>query len=77
MMPAVTAVYVVFVELFIHREIPFKQLPRIMHEAMLLVGGILVILGLSLASARILECTENRGQKYLTTTNDRIIEQLS
>lgn len=47
---AVTAVYVLFVELFIHREIPFKQLPRIMHEAMLLVGGILVILGLSLAS---------------------------
>ncbi|MEW8625251.1 MAG: TRAP transporter large permease subunit [Candidatus Thiodiazotropha sp.] len=47
---AVTAVYVLFVELVIHKDISFRQLPRIMHEAMLLVGGILVILGLSLAS---------------------------
>ncbi|MCG7914441.1 C4-dicarboxylate ABC transporter [Candidatus Thiodiazotropha endoloripes] len=47
---AVTAVYVLFVEMVIHKEISFRQLPRIMHEAMLLVGGILVILGLSLAS---------------------------
>ena len=47
---AVTAVYVLIVEVLIHREIPFRQLPRIMREAMLLVGGILVILGLSLAS---------------------------
>ncbi|MET0076733.1 MAG: TRAP transporter large permease subunit [Candidatus Thiodiazotropha lotti] len=47
---AVTALYVLFVELVVHRDISLNQMPRIMHEAMLLVGGILVILGLSLAS---------------------------
>ncbi|MCG8014223.1 MAG: TRAP transporter large permease subunit [Candidatus Thiodiazotropha weberae] len=47
---AVTALYVLFVELVVHRDISLNQMPRIMHVAMLLVGGILVILGLSLAS---------------------------
>ncbi|MCG7982740.1 MAG: TRAP transporter large permease subunit [Candidatus Thiodiazotropha lotti] len=47
---AVTALYVLFVELVVHRDISLNQMPRIMHEAMLLVGGILVIFGLSLAS---------------------------
>ncbi|MCU7935214.1 MAG: TRAP transporter large permease subunit [Candidatus Thiodiazotropha sp. (ex Dulcina madagascariensis)] len=51
---AVTAVYVLITEVVIHREIPFRQLPRVMREAMLLVGGILVILGLSLASTNYL-----------------------
>ncbi len=47
---AVTAFYVLVVEVLIHREISPRDLPRIMREAMLLVGGILVILGMSLAS---------------------------
>ncbi|MES9969400.1 MAG: TRAP transporter large permease subunit [Candidatus Thiodiazotropha sp.] len=51
---AVTAVYVFVVEVFIHREIPFKQLPKVMREAMLLVGGILIIFGLSMASTNYL-----------------------
>ncbi|MES9976317.1 MAG: TRAP transporter large permease subunit, partial [Candidatus Thiodiazotropha sp.] len=51
---AVTAVYVLVVEVFIHREIPLKQLPKVMREAMLLVGGILVILGMSMASTNYL-----------------------
>ena len=51
---AVTALYVVFVEVFMLREIPLRQLPRIMRESMLLVGGILVILGVSLASTNIM-----------------------
>jgi tripartite ATP-independent transporter DctM subunit len=50
----VTAVYVLIVEVFIHREIPLKKLPKVMRESMLLVGGILVILGLSLASTNYL-----------------------
>jgi TRAP-type C4-dicarboxylate transport system permease large subunit len=32
------------------REISLKELPRVMRESMLLVGGILIILGVSLAS---------------------------
>ncbi len=47
---AVTAFYVLVVEVLIHREISPKDLPKIMREAMVLVGGILVILGTSLAS---------------------------
>lgn len=51
---AVTALYVVFVEVAVLREIPLRELPRIMRESMLLVGGILVILGVSLASTNIM-----------------------
>ena len=47
---AVTALYVLLVEVFILREIRIKDLPLIMRESMLLVGGILIILGVSLAS---------------------------
>ena len=47
---AVTALYVLIVEVLIHREIPFRELPRIMRASMVLVGGILIILGVSLAS---------------------------
>ena len=47
---AVTAVYVLLVEVVIRREIALKRLPGIMRESMVLVGGILLILGASLAS---------------------------
>jgi len=47
---AVTALYVIIVEIVIHREIPLKELPQIMRASMVLVGGILIILGVSLAS---------------------------
>lgn len=47
---AVTAIYVFFVEVIVHREIKFTDLPRVIRESMVLVGGILIILGVSLAS---------------------------
>jgi C4-dicarboxylate transporter DctM subunit len=47
---AITALYVFIAEVLINREISFKELPRIVREAMVLVGGILMILGVSLAS---------------------------
>jgi len=47
---AVTAMYVLVVDLVILREIPLRKLPAIMRESMVLVGGILIILGMSLAS---------------------------
>ncbi len=47
---AVTALYVLVVEVLIIREIRFSELPRIMREAMVLVGGIMIIVGVSLAS---------------------------
>ena len=47
---AVTALYVIFVEIIVLREIAWKDLPRITRESMVLVGAILMILGVSLAS---------------------------
>jgi C4-dicarboxylate transporter DctM subunit len=47
---AITALYVLIVEVLILREIPFRELPGIMRSSMVLVGGILIILGVSVAS---------------------------
>jgi len=47
---AVTALYVLIVDVLILREISLRKLPEIMRESMVLVGGILIILGMSLAS---------------------------
>lgn len=47
---AVTAVYVLVVEVFIKREVKFRKLPEIIRESMVLVGAIILILGVSLAS---------------------------
>lgn len=46
---ALTAVYVFLVTVVIRREIALKQLPLIVREAMMLVGGILLILGTAFA----------------------------
>ena len=46
---AITAFYVIVVEVAIYREVSPRDLPRIMQKSMVLVGGILVILGAALA----------------------------
>lgn len=51
---AVTVIYVFIVEVFIHREIPLPRLPAVVRESMVMVGAILVILGVSLASTNYL-----------------------
>jgi C4-dicarboxylate transporter DctM subunit len=51
---AVTALYVIFVECVVLREVPWRDLPRIMRESMVLVGAILIILGVSLASTNLM-----------------------
>lgn len=55
---AITAFYVLAVVVFIRREVTFKQLPGVMRESMVLVGAILVILGVSLASTNYMIDTE-------------------
>ena len=55
---AVTAIYVLVVEVGIRREIPLRQLPGVMRESMVLVGAIMIILGVSLASTNYLIDTE-------------------
>ena len=51
---ALTVVYVFIVEVLIYREIPLRELARITRESMVMVGGILIILGVSLASTNYL-----------------------
>jgi len=49
---AVTAFYVLVIEVFIYRDLNLKRdLPRVMRESMVLVGGILIILGAALGLA--------------------------
>jgi len=55
---AVTALYVLVVEVGIRREVSLARLPEIMRESMVLVGAILIILGVSLASTNYLIDTE-------------------
>lgn len=55
---AVAVMYVLIVEVLILREVPFTRLPEIMRDSMVLVGGVLVILGVSLASTNYLIDTE-------------------
>jgi len=42
---AISVVYVLLVEVVIHRDIRYKALPAIMKQSMVLVGGVLIILG--------------------------------
>jgi C4-dicarboxylate transporter, DctM subunit len=46
---AVTALYVLVIEVFIYKEISIKHLFKIMRDSMVMVGGILLILAVSLA----------------------------
>ena len=55
---AVTAMYVLVVEVVVRREISWRHLPVVMRDSMVLVGGILIILGVSLASTNYVIDTE-------------------
>ena len=73
---SVTALYVLIVDVFILREISFRQLPRIIRESMVLVGGILLILGMSLASTNYMIDT-GVPQKLLATISQWVDGQWS
>ena len=45
---AITAVWVIIVEVFIYRDIKLKDFPRIVKESMILVGAIFAILGMAM-----------------------------
>jgi tripartite ATP-independent transporter DctM subunit len=46
---AVTAMYVLVIEVLVYREVKLSDLPGIIRESMIMVGGILLILGVCLA----------------------------
>jgi tripartite ATP-independent transporter DctM subunit len=68
---AITALYVFVAEVLINREIALRDLPRITRDSMVLVGGILMILGVSLASTYYMIDTEV-PQKLLALVADLV-----
>jgi tripartite ATP-independent transporter DctM subunit len=42
---AITAVYVIVVEVLIYQDVKWREIPKIMHQSMVLVGTIIIILG--------------------------------
>lgn len=63
----VTVLYVLIVEVFIYREIAVRQLPGVVQKSMTVVGGILLILGVSLAFTNLLIDAEipNRAFEFI------------
>ncbi len=61
---AVTALYVLIVEVFIYREVAFTKLPSVIRDSMIMVGGILLILGVSLAFTNFLVDAEVPQQLF-------------
>jgi len=73
---AVTALYVLVVDVVILREISLRQLPKIMRESMVLVGGILVILGMSLASTNYM-IDSGVPQKLLEAVSNLVVGEFT
>lgn len=63
---AVTALYVLIVEVVLYREVSLRKLPEVMRESMVLVGAILIILGMSLASTNYLIDAEVPARLFVT-----------
>ncbi len=51
---AVTAVYALIAEVFIYREVPVQRLPNVIQKSMVMVGAILIILAMSMASTNLM-----------------------
>ena len=73
---AVTALYVFVVEVLVRREIAFRELPRIVRESMVLVGGILIILGVSFASTNYM-IDSGVPEKLFALTESRVSSPLT
>ena len=53
-MAAVTALYVTVSQVLLYRDVPLRRLPGVMVDAMVMVGGILLILAVALAFTNVL-----------------------
>ena len=68
---AITAFYVLLIEVAIYRDVSWKALPEIMKKSMMLVGGILIILGAALGLTNYL-IDEEIPMKILNLFQSRI-----
>jgi tripartite ATP-independent transporter DctM subunit len=68
---AITAFYAFIVETFVYRDLKlFRDVPRVMTEAGLLIGGVLLILGVALGFTHFLIMAEipDKGVEWVTAT---------
>lgn len=73
---AVTAFWVLIVEVFVYKDIKVKELPGVIQRSMVLVGGLIIIIGLALAFTTYL--TKNEvPQRILALMQQRIDNQLT
>lgn len=73
---AVTALYVVLTEVVIRRDIPLRRLPAVARESMVLIGAILLILAVSLASTNVMIDAEI-PEKLVTMVTGHVGGELS
>jgi len=62
---AITALYILIVEVLVHRDIKLKQLPTIAAESMTMIGGILLILAAAMAFTNFLIDAEIPNSLFL------------
>ncbi|MCH2353938.1 MAG: TRAP transporter large permease subunit, partial [Pseudomonadales bacterium] len=55
---ALTALYVIVIEIFVYRDVALSKIPTIIRDAMVMVGSIILILGCALAFTNFLVDTE-------------------
>ena len=72
---AVTALYVTVAEVMLYREVTWRGLPKVMLDAMVMVGGILLVLGVALAFTNFLVDAEV-PQKLFEFTQEHISSKL-
>ena len=73
---AVAALYVIVVEVFVYRDISLARLPAIIQKSMMVCGGILLIIGVSLASTNYLIDAEIPMKLFhliQNTINDKLV----
>ena len=73
---ALTALYVFIVEVVILKEIKFIDLPSLMRESMIMVGGILIVLAVSLASTNYM-IDSGLPQKIFGLVSDVVDDQIT
>ena len=73
---AMTALYVLIVEVVILKEIKFIDLPSLMRESMIMVGGILIVLAVSLASTNYM-IDSGLPQKIFELVSETVDDQIT
>lgn len=73
---AVTAFWVLVVEVFVYKDISLKELPGVIKRSMILVGGLIVIIGFALAFTTYLT-KDDVPQKILAIMQKQIDSQLT